>query len=190
MIKLKDIDKTNRRTMVQSLRDFKVGAEVGVCGGMYSKFILDNTAMKLYSIDPWEVNSELAKPKEIFAKCKLLLEPYGDRVEMVKGYSPDISSMFEDESFDFVYIDALHDYDSVKSDMEAWWEKVKVGGVMAGHDYNSDKWYGVVRAVTEFSREEGIEVSLTGIVGNAKESRTGDIDEFDGNEQSWFFIKE
>ena len=40
-----------------------------------------------------------------------------------------------DGSLDFVYIDARRDYDSVKEDLNAWFRKVKPGGIFAGHDY-------------------------------------------------------
>ena len=51
-------------------------------------------------------------------------------------------------------------------------------------------WPGVVTAVEEFAEEEGLEILETGIVGNARESMTGDIDEYDGDEPSWVIIKE
>ena len=36
-----------------------------------------------------------------------------------------------------VFIDGSHDYESIKSDFEAWWPKVQVGGIIAFHDYIS-----------------------------------------------------
>ena len=36
-------------------------------------------------------------------------------------------------SLDFVYLDARHDFMGVVADIQAWWPKVKVGGVFAGH---------------------------------------------------------
>lgn len=49
---------------------------------------------------------------------------------------------------DVVFIDALHDYESVKEDIALWWPLVRQGGYLAGHDYNH-KWPGVMRAVAE-----------------------------------------
>jgi methyltransferase family protein len=40
-----------------------------------------------------------------------------------------------DESCDFVYIDADHSFDAVTVDLRTWYPKLKVGGVMSGHDY-------------------------------------------------------
>jgi hypothetical protein len=108
----------------------------------------------------------------------------------LKAYSPQCSEEFANESLDFVYIDALHDYDSVKSDMEAWFPKIKQGGILAGHDYSLQDWPGIFTAVEEFGEERGLLPLITGTVGNAKESQTGDIDEYDGDQCSWVFIKE
>lgn len=47
-----------------------------------------------------------------------------------------------------VFIDALHDYESVKQDIALWWPLVREGGYLCGHDYNH-KWPGVMRAVAE-----------------------------------------
>ncbi len=40
-----------------------------------------------------------------------------------------------DQSLDFVYLDARHDFQGVFSDLIAWWPKLRIGGVIAGHDY-------------------------------------------------------
>ncbi|GAG06020.1 unnamed protein product, partial [marine sediment metagenome] len=48
------------------------------------------------------------------------------------------SMSFEGRSVDFVYVDASHDYDSVKNDIYTWFTKLKQGGWMAGHDYQYD----------------------------------------------------
>ena len=43
--------------------------------------------------------------------------------------------IFHDGFFDFIYIDASHDYASVKKNLHAWWPKLRSGGIMGGHDY-------------------------------------------------------
>ena len=52
------------------------------------------------------------------------------------------------ETHDLIFIDALHDYESVKQDIRLWWPKVRVGGVFATHDFNH-QWPGVERAMAE-----------------------------------------
>ena len=42
---------------------------------------------------------------------------------------------FEDQSLDFVYIDAGHDFMNFTQDLHWWLKKIKIGGIMSGHDY-------------------------------------------------------
>lgn len=42
---------------------------------------------------------------------------------------------FADGTFDFIYVDARHDRLGVLEDLQAWWPKLRRGGLMAGHDY-------------------------------------------------------
>ena len=46
---------------------------------------------------------------------------------------------FEDGSLDFVYIDGNHDFKNVANDIVEWQKKVRVGGIVAGHDYRRHK---------------------------------------------------
>ena len=68
--------------------------------------------------------------------------------ELLETYSLIASTKFEDKSVDMVFIDASHDYDSVKADLFAWIPKCKK--ILCGHDFliDSDR-YGVRRAVEE-----------------------------------------
>lgn len=62
-----------------------------------------------------------------------------------------------------VYVDASHEYDAVRSDMDAYWSLLKQG-VMFGDDYNKTDWPGVVRAVDEFPTK----ARLTGVLWSIK----------------------
>ena len=55
---------------------------------------------------------------------------------------------FQLNSLDFVFLDAAHDYDGIKREIEAWLPRVRPGGVIAGHDHTKD-YPGVIQAVTE-----------------------------------------
>lgn len=57
-------------------------------------------------------------------------------------------SHFMPEDIDVVFIDALHDYDSVMKDISLWWPLVREGGFICGHDFQH-KFPGVMRAVAE-----------------------------------------
>jgi len=56
------------------------------------------------------------------------------------------ASRFENASLDFIFIDASHDYASVKRDISVWLPKLKPGGTISGHDFHTD---GVKKAVFE-----------------------------------------
>lgn len=65
----------------------------------------------------------------------------------VIGDSVESAKLFLDGSLFAVYIDAKHDYESVKKDILAWLPKVAKGGYISGHDYVPE--WGVMRAVDE-----------------------------------------
>ena len=67
----------------------------------------------------------------------------------VIGKSEDVYKQFQDGQFDMMFIDGMHDYDSVMSDIEKYWPKLKIGGHMCFHDYQKD-WNGVIKAVDEY----------------------------------------
>ena len=57
------------------------------------------------------------------------------------------SQLYEDKSLDFVFIDGDHRYKYCLEDIRAWFTKVKIGGMLAGHDYNNE--FNVIKAVKE-----------------------------------------
>jgi len=71
-----------------------------------------------------------------------LYEVFISNMKSVEGYynakrmsSIEAAETYLDNSLDFVFIDAAHDYDSVKQDIISWLPKVKKGGIISGHDY-------------------------------------------------------
>lgn len=66
-------------------------------------------------------------------------------VKFVKDCSWDAPRTIN-EKFDVVFIDADHEYLSVKNDIKAWLPYVKDGGILMGDDYNFN---GVRKAVDE-----------------------------------------
>jgi predicted O-methyltransferase YrrM len=60
-------------------------------------------------------------------------------VILVRAYSVEAAQKFKRESLDFVYIDANHTLPYVIADLQAWFDKVRSGGIIAGHDYQRRK---------------------------------------------------
>ncbi|RDJ35204.1 MAG: class I SAM-dependent methyltransferase [Crenarchaeota archaeon] len=71
-----------------------------------------------------------------------------DSIVPIQGESTVVAGMFPPQHIDFIFLDAGHDYDSVKNDIIYWLPKIKPNGIMAGHDF-TPKWNGVVKAVQE-----------------------------------------
>ena len=72
-----------------------------------------------------------------------------DMITHHKKFSYEISNLFKNNSYDFIYIDADHKYESVIKDVELYLPKLKKGGIIGGHDYCPYIWPDVVRAVNE-----------------------------------------
>ena len=58
-----------------------------------------------------------------------------------------------------IFIDAAHDYESVKADLNNFYPKLKSSGIFAGHDYG-EKSCGVGRAVDEFVKENNLKLDV------------------------------
>jgi len=152
------------------------GAEIGVKLGAYSDELLTNwRGEELVSIDPWlsadpdeyvdRSNVSQDEFDSYYDQTRERLARHGDRSSIWRMTSVEAAATVPDHSFDFVYIDARHDYESVKEDLEAWWAKVRPGGILAGHDYvDGDLPQGefyVKSAVDEFFGARGIPVHST-----------------------------
>ena len=66
---------------------------------------------------------------------------------------------FSDNEFSMIFIDAAHDYESVKADLNNFYHKLKLGGIFAGHDYGESSC-GVGAAVDEFVKENNLKMDV------------------------------
>ena len=118
---------------------FKVGAEIGVYKGEFSEKIAQ-TGLTLYSIDPWQIYDDYDNPRGQdrldfqYEHTKQVLAPYPN-CTIIRKTSMEAAPDFKDDSLDFVYIDANHDFRYVAEDLSEWTKKVKKGGIVSGHDY-------------------------------------------------------
>lgn len=71
-----------------------------------------------------------------------------DLITINRKSSIEASFDYKDNSVDFVFIDASHDYINVKNDILSWLPKIKQNGILAGHDYDYH-WGGVINAVND-----------------------------------------
>jgi len=82
------------------------------------------------------------------------IEPVKHIINPIKSPSTEGAKLYKNESLEFVFIDAEHSYEAVRNDIHAWYDKVKPGGFIAGHDYYNDM--GVMRAVDEFFKDKNL----------------------------------
>ena len=136
---------SNRINLLDYLPKESVCAELGVLDGKYTKEIISRT-----------------NPTEL-----VLVDIDSDIENVIEGDSVEVMNTFEDNYFDWVYIDTDHSYELTKKELEVCSRKVKDDGYIALHDYiwydyfnsildDSDIYFGVVKAVNEFilSRED------------------------------------
>lgn len=173
---------------------FKVGAEIGVLGGIYSQTLCAGIpGLKLYGIDPWLIYwpdyRDYKKQADLDREHDLMVKRLKSfNVEIIRSFSMDALKFFQDGSLDFVYIDGNHEYPFVTMDITHWATKVRVGGIVAGHDYYETKTKGsrchVIPAVQGYTRAYKI---YPWFVIGTKAMNPGETRD---RSRSWMFVKE
>jgi len=169
-------------------KKFKTGAEVGVQGGNNAKNILERwpSCVEFHLVDLWghqdnyrdKANLSNEKQDSIYESAQKWLEKFQTKTIFHRMLSVEAAKIISNDSLDFVYIDARHDYCGVTEDIEAYWPKLRPGGIMAGHDFvtaaiaatTGQDWSicldgsthpGAVRgAVEDFADKKGLVISV------------------------------
>ena len=119
------------------------GAELGVLDGAFALQMLQGwNATEYLLVDLWAPltnyvdvangNQEIQDGR-MHATLKKL-RPYRGATRVCRNFTTLCAQQQPDEHFDFVYVDARHDYLGVSDDLAAWWPKLRPGGIFAGHD--------------------------------------------------------
>ena len=119
------------------------GAEIGVEQGRYAERLCQRVpCLELLCVDAWaaypDYREHVSQEKldGFYADTQQRLAPYG--CDIRRGTSQAVAATVPDGSLDFVYIDANHRLEFVIADLAAWVPKVRLGGLIAGHDYRRD----------------------------------------------------
>jgi len=138
-------------------------------------------------IDHWKPlgSKTVEKQKRYYKKTKVMLKKYfrNGQAKLIKKVSMDALGDFEDNSLDFVYIDANHNFDFVMEDIIEWTRKVRIGGIVSGHDYYRSPIFGVVVAVNAYMKAHKIRPwFILDDEGKTKGRRNR-------GKNTWFFVK-
>jgi glycosyltransferase involved in cell wall biosynthesis len=138
-------------------------AELGVDHGDFSARILELTQpTRLHLVDLW--GSERYHGGLFDSvKQRFGTDIADGRVQVHRKMSVDAADDFADASFDWIYIDTDHSYETTARELRRFASKIKDGGLIAGHDYCMGNWangyrYGVIEAVHEFCVKENWEL--------------------------------
>ena len=147
-----------RKELPQFLeRDELVGIELGVAGGWYSKRLMEGGLFReLYGVDIYGDHHDTIEYIKALKNIGM-----GKNYWLLRMSFEDALDAFPDEYFDFVYIDGYaHTGEERGKTMFDWLKKVKVGGMIAGHDYH-EKWPLVQICVDALAEEIGQPVMRT-----------------------------
>jgi len=149
------------------------GAEIGVQRGDFSA-VIRNTWKNgtIHLIDRWKYDEEYLDVANISYREQLnnylyVVTRFSENydVKIYRMDSVEATNHFPDEYFDWIYIDADHSYEGCKRDLNAWYPKLKKGGMLCGHDFLDGEIpagvFGVKSAVEEFLKEKNAELFVT-----------------------------
>jgi hypothetical protein len=138
-----------------------LGAELGVWKGRTFKYLLRNCPkLTLIGVDLYLPQPDNAGPQkwvpgedghswnhekyhtDILKFCAEI----GDRALFHRDFTHIVAKEIEDDSLDFVFIDADHSEKSIRRDIGDWMPKIKTTGMIIGHDID---WPTVRKVVAE-----------------------------------------
>lgn len=134
-------EKSNRKHFLKHLIDenqYKTIIEVGVRDGRTTFHLLDNCeSIETY----YAIDSDIS----LFYSNDVK-EKYKDKLIPIRGLSHTVHKNIPNDSVDLVFIDANHSYEYVKNDIIDYKPKIRLGGILSGHDID---YPGVNKAVNE-----------------------------------------
>lgn len=153
------------KKMVEIANPVSHFVEVGSWKGRSSAFMaveILNSVKKIQfdCVDTWEGSIEHIENNSVINRT--LYEEFlfntlqvSHVIKPVQMLSVEAASKYKDQSLDFVFIDASHEYEDVLEDIKAWMPKIKSRGWIGGHDYVEGRkyWEGVHDAVNEYFKD-------------------------------------
>jgi len=138
-------------------KDNLIGIELGVAKGDFSKKMLESNKFKFYyGVDKY---SDHHDSNEYLAALKHI--GINKSFHLLKTSFESALNIFEDNYFDFVYVDGYaHGGQEGGKTLCDWIKKVKVGGIICGDDYDS-KFPLTIKAVNHLAQNTNNQIYLT-----------------------------
>mmetsp|Transcript_5050 Transcript_5050/g.5561 ORF Transcript_5050/g.5561 Transcript_5050/m.5561 type:complete len:318 (-) Transcript_5050:136-1089(-) len=182
---------------------YDIGAEIGVKRGRFgARHVLPKwkNCKKYILIDPWAeqenyIDGSNSNHEGNYKAARIAFRTFEKRggiTQWMRMLSTDAAKKIDDESLDFVYVDARHDYCGAWDDMNAYWPKVRSGGMMAGHDYQTAEQALEYDPVGNWSICADGSVNPTAVLGAVNDfTRKHNLKMYTTNEKgpSWMFRK-
>lgn len=149
------------------------GAEIGIAFCGWSRIVLSTwLGKRYYLVDPLVAQDPAIYREKhddvdwaMRLRDAIRLTQDDPRAVLIQKFSVDAAKDIEDGSLDWIFLDGNHSLRAVLDDMDAWWPKVKIGGVFGGHDYGDDtnypSWVEVKSAVDRWCHEHRITFTLS-----------------------------
>lgn len=120
------------------------GAELGLASGkLFGRLLRDCPSIEfLIGVD------RAALPDRI-RKVRRLAAEHRGRCIVMECLTCEAADRVQPATLDFVFIDADHHYHAVADDIARWRPKLRPGGWLTGHDFNRERFPGVIQAVDE-----------------------------------------
>ena len=173
---MKDNETLRGEVLSKLVRDnnLKKGAELGVWkGNTFQYLILNCEDLHMIGVDAYmEMPNNVGEKSEKYLisdksrdwnhekHYKSIIEfcdQHNDRTHFIRDLTDNACEKVEDQSLDFLFIDAHHTEESVSNDIKNWLPKIKRGGFITGDDYHWF-WPGVIKAVDSMFNKKDIKI--------------------------------
>lgn len=116
------------------VRCVELGTNRG-CSAIATARLIKRWGGHLTCIDTWEAERHGASIPMSMCQQNVEAAYVADVVELRQSRIDDAARQWEGE-IDYLYVDADHTLEAVTSDLESWWPFLRVGGLIAGDDYD------------------------------------------------------
>jgi len=129
---IKELGDNSNKTMIE------IGSFVGESTVLFAQSFKEVIAIDpfLSGYDDNDPTSYLFEFDNVYDTYMKRISPYKN-IRTIKATSNDALVHFEGVKFDFIYIDGLHTYEGITTDIKNYKPLLKEGGVIGGHDYNN-----------------------------------------------------